>query len=309
MKIAPDIVSLIGKTPLVKINRLFSDYECIVAAKLEQFNPCSSIKDRTAFGMILDAEKSGKLHPGGTLIEATSGNTGIALSFIAIARGYKSIIVMPESMSIERQRLLTAFGARLILTPSHLGMKGSIDEAEKLAETIDGAFLVGQFSNNSNATIHEKTTAEEIIADTDGKVNVFIAGIGTGGTITGVGRRLKQHNSSIKIIGVEPSSSAVLNGGRCGPHMIQGIGAGFVPSILDKSVIDDIITVNDHEAYEWTRKIIQQEGIFSGISSGAAACATARYLKCRRKSDDLIVTLFPDTGERYMSIPMLFKER
>lgn len=309
MNIAPDIVSLIGKTPLVKINKIFGDDDCTVAAKLEQFNPCSSVKDRAALGMILDAEESGKLISGGTLIEATSGNTGIALAFISVVRGYKAIIVMPESMSIERQRFLAAFGAEVVLTPSHLGMNGSIEEAERLASTIDKAFLVGQFENKSNPAFHEKTTAEEILEDTEGKVDVFIAGIGSGGTVTGVGRRLKKHNPSIKVIGVEPSASSVLSGGRCGPHMIQGIGAGFVPEIFDRSVIDQIIPVGDQEAYDWTRKMIQQEGIFAGISSGAALCATSKYLQFRRKTDQIIVTLLPDTAERYLSVPMLLKER
>jgi cysteine synthase A len=308
VNIASDIIALIGKTPLVRINRIFGQLDCTVAAKLEQLNPAASVKDRTALGMIVAAEQSGALGAGGTLVEATSGNTGIAMAYIGVVRGYKVIVVMPESMSVERQRLLSAFGAKVVLTPSHLGMQESIDEAQRLAATIPGAVVVGQFKNPANPTIHEQTTAEEILADTDGKVDVFIAGIGTGGTITGVGRRLKRHNAAIRIIGVEPAASSVLSGGRCGPHMIQGIGAGFVPDILDRTLIDEVIGVGDVEAYEWTRKIIQQEGIFAGISSGAAACATARYLRHRRKGDKVIVTLFPDTGERYLSVPMLLKD-
>ncbi len=307
MNIAPDITALIGRTPLVRINQIFGDHRCTVAAKLEQFNPCSSVKDRTALGMIIDAEKSGKLRPGGTVIEATSGNTGIALAFIAVVRKYNSIIIMPESMSIERQRLLTSFGVKLVLTPAHLGMKGSIDKAIELESQIEGAFLVGQFSNQSNPAIHETTTAKEILEDTDGKVDVFIAGVGTGGTITGVGRVLKRHNPQIKVIAVEPAASCVISGGQCGPHMIQGIGPGFVPDIYDKSVVDQLISVGDQDAFEWTRKIIQCEGILAGISSGAVACATAKYLKNRRKEDKVIITLFPDTGERYLSVPMLLK--
>lgn len=308
MNIYPNIVSLVGKTPLVKINKVFDCADCTVAAKLEQYNPCSSVKDRTALGMIISAEESGRLKSGGTIIEATSGNTGIALAYISVVRGYKTIIVMPESMSIERKRLLLSFGVKLVLTPPHLGMKGAIEQAEKLAASIEGSFLVGQFENSANPQFHEKTTAEEILADTDGQIDVFVAGIGTGGTITGVGRRLKKHNPAIKIIGVEPAASCVISGGFCGPHMIQGIGAGFVPKIFDMSVVDEIISVGDQEAYEWTRKIIQQEGILVGISSGAALCATDKYLRSCGKKEGLIVTLFPDTGERYLSVPMLFKE-
>jgi len=308
MNITADITCVIGHTPLVRLNRIIDAGSNAVAAKLEHVNPGSSVKDRAALGIITDAEQKGLLKPGGVIIEATSGNTGIALAFIAAARGYKTIIVMPESMSIERRRLLSAFGARIELTPAHLGMKGAIDRAVGLAKETPGAFLARQFENPANPSIHETTTAEEILADTDGKIDVFIAGIGTGGTITGVGRRLKRHNSSIRIIGVEPAASCVLSGGQCGPHMIQGIGAGFVPSILDKALIDEIITVGDNEAYEWTRKIMREEGILTGISSGAAACATDKYIRKNRPQNRLIITLFPDTGERYLSVPMLLKE-
>ncbi len=308
MKIHNDITKVIGHTPLVRLTRIIDAGTNTVAAKLEQFNPGASVKDRAALSMIEDAEMTGKLKEGGTIIEATSGNTGIALAFIAAARGYKTIIVMPESMSLERQRLLAAFGAKLELTPAHLGMKGSIDRAQALAKEIQGSFLVGQFDNPANPRIHERTTAEEILEDTDGKVDVFIAGVGTGGTITGVGRRLKKHNHKIKIIAVEPAASSVLSGGRCGPHMIQGIGPGFVPSVFEKNIIDEIITVGDQEAYEWTRKIIYQEGILAGISSGAAACGVEKYIRKNKPAGQLIVTVFPDTAERYLSVPMLFKE-
>jgi len=306
MKIAADITELIGNTPLVRLHTLFADQVATVAAKLEQNNPGASVKDRAALSMINDAEQTGRLKSGGTIIEATSGNTGIALSYIATVRKYKIVIVMPESMSVERQRLLGALGARLELTPAHLGMKGAIDRAQELVDSMENAFLVSQFTNKANPLAHEKTTAEEIIADTDGKVNVFIAGAGTGGTITGVGRRLKQFNSSIEIIAVEPASSCVITGGHCGPHMIQGIGPGFVPEIYDRSVVDQVLPVGDQEAYRWTRRIILEEGILAGISSGAAACATDKYLKQSRSGNKLIVTLFPDTGERYLSVPMLF---
>lgn len=308
MKIADNITELIGKTPLVKINRIFGENHVKVAAKLEQFNPCSSVKDRTALAMIEDAEKTGRLKPGGTIIEATSGNTGIAIAFIAVVRGYKAVIVMPESMSIERQRLLGAFGVQVVLTPAHLGMQGSIDKAQEIASGIDNVFLPFQFSNSANPEIHYRTTAEEILEDTDGLVDVFIAGVGTGGTITGVGRRLKEHNPSIQIIGVEPSASSVLSGGKCGPHMIQGIGAGFIPEIVDMSVIDEVITVGDQEAYEWTRKVIQQEGIFAGISSGAVACAAGKYLKQDGRNPKVVIILFADMGERYLSVPMLLRK-
>lgn len=304
MKYANDITELIGRTPLVKLNKLFSGNGNTVLAKLEQFNPCASVKDRAAFSMILDAERKGRLMPGGTIIEATSGNTGIALAFIAAVKGYTLIVIMPESMSIERRRLLAAFGARVELSPAHLGMKGAIDLAAKLNKEISGSFVVGQFDNPANAAIHEATTGQEIIADTDGKIDLFVAGVGTGGTITGVARSLKRHNSKIKIVAAEPIGSAVLSGHTCGPHMIQGIGAGFVPSIVDKSLIDEVITVADDEALTWTRDLIRKEGILAGISSGAAACAVGKYIKKHNVSGSTIVVVFPDTGERYLSLPM-----
>ena len=308
MNIAADITELIGHTPLVHLHSSINAGTNTVVAKLEQCNPGGSVKDRAALNMIIDAEQSGKLKSGGTLIEATSGNTGIALSLISAARGYKSLIVMPESMSIERQEILIRFGARVELTPAHLGMKGSIARARSLLNEIPGAFFLGQFDNPANPQTHEVTTAEEILADTDGKIAAFIAGVGTGGTITGVGRRLKQYDSSITIVAVEPITSDVLSGGSSGPHMIQGIGSGFIPSILDMKIIDEIITVSDQEAFQWTHTLMQKEGILAGISSGAAACGTQKFINTRKLQDKLVVTFFPDTGERYLSIPLLSKK-
>jgi len=308
MNIAESITSLVGNTPLVKIGRAIAAGSNTVVAKCEQFNPGGSVKDRAALSMVNDAEKSGRLLPGGTIIEATSGNTGIALALVAASRNYKAVIVMPETMSIERKQLLAAYGADVVLTPAHLGMRGSIDKAHELASQIPGAVVIGQFDNPANPAIHEVTTAQEIIRDTDGKVAVFIAGTGTCGTITGVGRALKKFNSNIKIVAVEPQTSNVLSGGHGGPHLIQGLGPGFVPSIADMSVIDEVITVSDQDAYQWTRKIIQGEGILVGVSAGAALCATAHYITKHTPENALIVTLFPDTGERYLSLPQLFKE-
>ncbi len=309
MNIAADITKLIGHTPLVRLNRVIASGNNIIAAKLESFNPAGSVKERAAISMIEDAEKRGLLMPGGTIVEATSGNTGIALAFIAAVRGYKCIIVMPESMSLERQRILYAFGAQVVLTSAHEGMKGAVEKAEELQLKIKGSFLTKQFDNPVNTKAHELTTAEEIIKDTDGKVDVVIAGVGTGGTITGIGKRLKQNNPSVKIIAVEPSSSAVLSGGKPGPHCIQGIGAGFKPSILDMSVIDEVITVSDEEAYSWTRDIAKKEGLFVGISSGAATCGAARYLKKAKPNNSIVVIIFPDAGERYISISKLMDDK
>jgi cysteine synthase A len=270
-------------------------------AKLEQYNPCASVKDRPAFSMIDDAEKRGLLKPGATIIEATSGNTGIGLAFIAATRDYKLVIVMPESMSSERKRLLELFGATVELTQDDFGMKGSIDKALEIHKRTKGSFLVGQFDNPANVQVHEQTTAEEILRDTDGKIDVLIAGIGTGGTITGVGKRLIKHNPDLKIIGVEPDSSAVLSGQEPGPHSIQGIGAGFVPNILDASLLNEIIQVKDDEAVFWARKIIREEGVLAGLSSGAVACACDKYIQKSKVTSANIVLIFPDTGERYLS--------
>ncbi|MBI4397381.1 MAG: cysteine synthase A [Elusimicrobia bacterium] len=303
MRIANDITCLIGRTPLVKLNKIIRANSNLVAAKLEQFNPCASIKDRTALGMVADAEKKGLLKPGSLMIEATSGNTGIALAFISAVRGYRLMIVMPESMSVERQNMLKIFGATVELTPAHLGMKGAIDRTLQIHKENEGSFLVRQFENPANTQIHEETTAEEILADTDGQVDVLILGVGTGGTLTGVARKLKAANPNVKIVAVEPSASAVLSGERPGAHMIQGIGAGFVPKILDAGLIDEIIKVANDEAFRWTRDLAQKEGILAGLSSGAVACAAAKFLE---RHPDLhgarIILIFPDTGERYISL-------
>lgn len=308
MRIAEDITHLIGHTPLVRLNKVINGNENLIVAKLEQFNPCSSIKDRPAVGMINDAEEKGLLKPGATIIEGTSGNTGIALAFIAAARRYKLIIVMPNSMTLERQNLLKLFGTRVELTPAQLGMKGAIDRAEAIHREIPDSFLVRQFENPANTRAHEETTAEEILADMDGAVDMLVAGVGTGGTITGIAGKLKRRNPAITIVAVEPTSSAVLSGGKGGPHMIQGIGAGFIPQILNTDLIDEVVSVSDEETMLWTRKLIREEGILAGLSSGAAACATQKYLAAHEVRDKNIVIIFPDSGERYTSVTKLLKE-
>ena len=308
MRVAEDITKLIGKTPLVRLNRVIDGGTNLIAAKLEQFNPCSSVKDRPALGMIEDAERRGLLKPGATIIEATSGNTGIALAFVAAARGYQLVITMPESMSSERKNILKLFGVQLELTPSRLGMKGAIERALEIKKKTKGSFLIGQFDNPANPAIHEATTAEEIWADTDGKVDVVVCGVGTGGTLTGIGRKLKQRKRSVKMIAVEPASSAVLSGEASGGHSIQGIGAGFIPSILDKEIIDAIVKVTDEDAYVFTRELIRREGILAGLSSGAVSAGAAQYLKAHPEiQSSCIVLVFPDTGERYMSLPGFLK--
>ena len=290
-----------GKTPLVALKRLFGNGNRVLA-KLEQYNPCGSVKDRAALAMIDSAVERGELEPHGTIIEATSGNTGIALAFIAAVRRYRLIVVMPDSMSVERRKLLAFFGAGVELTPAHLGMEGAIAKAEELHVSLQGSFLVRQFDNPSNAQVHENTTANEILQDTDGSVNAIVAGVGTGGTITGIARKVKKELPSVKIVAVEPANCAALSGEPPGPHAIQGIGAGFIPSIVDRELIDEVVTVTDEDAMQWMQRIVLQEGILAGISSGAAACGTAAYIKNRGIQDSTIVTLFPDTGERYLSI-------
>lgn len=307
MRIAEDITKLIGRTPLVRLNRVIDAGSNLISAKLEFFNPCSSIKDRPALGMINEAEKQGLLKSGATIIEATSGNTGIGLAFIAAARGYPLIIVMPESMSIERKNLLKLFGVQVELTPARHGMKGSIERAREIKKKIKGSFLVNQFDNPANPAIHEATTAEEIWADTDGKVDIVICGVGTGGTLTGVGRKLKALKASIKMIAVEPASSAVLSGDACGAHSIQGIGAGFIPSIL-KKYIDAIVKVTNEDAFSFARDLIRSEGILAGLSSGAVAAGAAQYLKTNPQiQSSNIVLIFPDSGERYLSLSGFMK--
>ncbi len=302
MRFANDITSLIGHTPLVRINHALPSGSNTVLAKLEQFNPCGSVKDRPALSMIEDAEERGKLKAGGTIIEATSGNTGIALAFIAAARGYKLVVTMPDSMSYERRKLFLLFGARVELTQAHLGMRGAIEKAEELRREIPGSFIANQFGNPANPRAHEETTAMEILADTDGAVDVVVAGVGTGGTVTGLARRLKREKPSVRMVAVEPAGSPVLGGGSPGPHMIQGIGAGFIPPVLDTSLVDETISVTDSEAFHRAGTVIRSEGILAGISSGAALCATQKYLERSKAEKKVVVVIFPDTGERYLSV-------
>lgn len=304
-RIADNITQLIGRTPLVRLNS-FSENGAEVVAKVESFNPLGSAKDRVGFAMIEDAEKKGLLKKGATVIEPTSGNTGVGLAFTCAVKGYKLILTMPESMSAERRALLAALGAELVLTPASEGMSGAIRRADELAAETEGSFIPGQFVNPANPDIHERTTGPEIIADTDGKVDIFVSAVGTGGTITGVGRALKKHNPDIKIVAVEPYDSPVLSGGKAGPHKLQGIGAGFVPDILDTDLIDEIITVKTEEAYAAARKSAGKEGVLVGISSGAALHAASLLAKRPENKGKRIVVLLPDTGERYLSTD-LFK--
>lgn len=305
-KIADNITQLIGRTPLIRLNS-FSENGAEVVAKVESFNPLGSAKDRVGFAMIEDAEKKGLLKKGATVIEPTSGNTGVGLAFTCAVKGYKLILTMPESMSAERRALLAALGAELVLTPASEGMSGAIRRADELAAETEGSFIPGQFVNPANPDVHEKTTGPEIIADTDGKVDIFVSAVGTGGTLTGVGRALKKHNPDIKIVAVEPYDSPVLSGGKAGPHKLQGIGAGFVPDILDTALIDEIITVKTEEAYEAARKSASKEGVLVGISSGAALHAASLLAKRPENKGKRIVVLLPDTGERYLSTD-LFKD-
>lgn len=301
MKIAENVLGLIGNTPLVKINRL-NQYGCAnVVAKLESFNPAGSIKDRTALSMIEDAEKRGLLTPGAVIIEPTSGNTGIGLAMVCAVKGYKMILTMPETMSLERRKLLQAFGAEIVLTDGEKGMKGSIDKAMELREQIPDSFIPMQFNNPANPAIHEITTAEEIWNDTDGKVDIVIAGVGTGGTISGLGKRLKEKNPDIQIVAIEPFRSQVLVGKPAGSHAIQGIGANFVPRNFNREVVDVIYPVGDIDAVDTARKLATDEGILCGISSGAAIYAALEFAKMRDNDGKLIVTILPDTGERYLS--------
>ena len=297
MRYAEDITTLIGKTPLVRINRLVSG-DNTVLAKLEMFNPLSSVKDRIGLAMIEAAEKTGRLKQGDIIVEPTSGNTGIALAFVCALRGYHLIITMPESMSIERQRILKNFGAELILTPASEGIPGAMARARKISIKRK-AFMPLQFENPANPQAHYDTTGQEIWGDTDGKVDIFISGIGTGGTISGIGRALKEKNSSVEIIGLEPEESAVLSGGKPGKHEIQGIGAGFIPKTLDMSVIDRIIRIKSGEALAMSKRLAKEEGIFAGISSGAAMSAACKV--DREVKQKIITVILPDTGERYLS--------
>lgn len=298
-----NLLDLVGNTPLVEIERIAKarGAEAQVVAKVEYFNPGGSVKDRIALNMIEDAERKGLLQPGATIIEPTSGNTGVGIAWISRVKGYKAVIVMPETMSRERQLLMKAAGAELVLTEGTKGMKGAIAEAERLQRETPGSIILGQFTNPANPEVHERTTAEEIWRDTDGNVDIFVAGAGTGGTVTGVGRALKAKNPDIRIVAVEPESSPVLSGGEPGPHKIQGIGAGFVPDILDRSVIDVVYKVRNEDALKTGRELSLYEGLIVGISSGAAAYAAIELAKLPENKGKRIVALLPDTGERYLS--------
>ncbi|MGL4854385.1 MAG: cysteine synthase A [Lentisphaeria bacterium] len=301
MRIFSDVTETIGRTPLVKINKLLGSSKATVIAKLESFNPSGCVKERIALGMIEAAEKEGLLKPGGIIVEPTSGNTGIGLATVAAARGYKLIITMPESMSIERRKIIGHFGAEIVLTAASEGMRGAIKKAEEIAHNTPGAFMPQQFDNQANVLSHYKSTGPEIWEDTDGQVDILVCGIGTGGTISGTGKYLKEKNSQIKIVGVEPEKSPVLSGGSAGPHGIQGIGAGFVPSILNRSLIDEIVKVSDMRAIEVARELATKEGILCGISCGAAMAVALEIAMRSENAGKNIVVVLPDTGERYLS--------
>ena len=307
MKIYEDITKTVGHTPLVRLKRMAEGSPAEVVVKVESFNPLSSVKDRIGVAMIDDAEKKGLLKQGSVIIEPTSGNTGIALAFVAAARGYRLILTMPDTMSMERRQLLTIFGAELVLTPGAEGMKGAIRKAEELVATTPGAVMPQQFNNPANPEIHRKTTAEEIWADTDGKADFIVAGIGTGGTLTGVAEVLKGKKPGFKAVAVEPEGSPVLSGGQPGPHKIQGIGAGFVPGVLNRGIIDEVIKVSNEDAGSTARRLAREEGILAGISGGAALWAGLEIAKRAENKGKLVVVVLPDTGERYLST-WLFKE-
>lgn len=297
-----NLLELIGSTPLLKLNHLARDLPGEVAVKLEFFNPGGSVKDRIAWAMIREAEEEGKLIPGkSVVIEPTSGNTGIGLAMVCAVRGYRAIIVMPETMSVERYNLLKAFGAEVVLTPGERGMQGAVDKARELVENTPHAFLAGQFENEANPRVHYRTTAREIWEDTGGKVDIFVAGAGTGGTITGVAGYLKEKKTGVRVVAVEPADSAVLSGGAPGPHKIQGLGAGFVPRVLDTRLLDEVIPVTYQDAMETARRLAREEGVLAGISSGAAVWAALQVAAREESKDKLVVTLIPDTGERYLS--------
>lgn len=294
------ITELVGRTPLVEVSG-FENQKARIVVKVEAFNPGGSVKDRIALAMIEDAEKKGVLKPGATIIEPTSGNTGVGLAWVGVAKGYRTILTMPETMSVERRNLLKAYGAKLELTPGAEGMKGAIARAEQLRDTIPGAVILGQFVNPANPAIHEQTTGEEVWIDTDGKVDIFVAGVGTGGTVSGVGNALKKHNSAVKVVAVEPASSAVLTTGVPGKHKIQGIGAGFVPSTYNPDAVDEVMTVTDDDAFAGARKLARTKGLLVGISSGAAFSVALALARKDENAGKLIVALLPDTGERYLS--------
>ncbi|MDD3925836.1 MAG: cysteine synthase A [bacterium] len=300
MNIASDVTALIGKTPLLRLNRISQGCRGTLAAKVEIWNPGGSVKDRIALAMVEDAERKGLIHPGDLLVEPTSGNTGIGLAMVCAAKGYRLILTMPDSMSIERRKLLKAYGAEIILTPGTEGMRGALDRAEAIVNE-QGAYMPQQFANPANPEMHRRTTAEEIWEDTDGQVDIFIAGVGTGGTITGVGERLKELKPSIRIVAVEPAASPLLSRGYPGGHQIQGIGANFIPEVLNRGIIDEVVTVEDDAAMETARRMPREEGLLAGISSGAALWAALRICKRPDSKDKLAVVLLPDGGERYLS--------
>ncbi|MBQ3461998.1 MAG: cysteine synthase A [Clostridia bacterium] len=305
-KIYKKITELVGGTPLLELTNYeeANKLEAKIVAKLEYFNPAGSVKDRIAVAMVDEAEKQGKLKPGSVIIEPTSGNTGIGLASVAASRGYKIIITMPETMSVERRNLLKAYGAELVLTDGAKGMKGAIEKAQELSETIPGSFIPSQFTNPANPAYHRATTGPEIWNDTDGKVDIFVAGVGTGGTVTGTGEYLKSQNPNVKVVAVEPASSPVLSEGKSGPHKIQGIGAGFVPDTLNTEVYDEIIKVENEDAFKTGKAVARSEGVLVGISSGAAVWAATELAKRPENKGKTIVVLLPDTGERYLSTPM-----
>lgn len=301
---------LIGRTPLLRLVRLEQQLglNAVLLAKLESFNPAGSVKDRVAKAMLDDAETKGLIGPGGTIIEPTSGNTGIGLASVAAARGYRVVIVMPDTMSVERRQLMMAYGAELVLTPGARGMTGAIEKAKELAHETPGSFIPGQFENPANPDAHYRTTGPEIWQDTDGKIDLFVAGVGTGGTITGVSRYLKEQNPAIHVAAVEPADSPVLSGGKAGPHKLQGIGAGFVPDALDQNAYDEVLTVTTEQAFEASRALGRAEGVLAGISSGAALAGAIRLAKLPENAGKTIVTLLPDTGDRYLSTGLFTAE-
>ena len=303
MKIAKKLTDLIGHTPLLELSNYEKKHalEATLIAKVESFNPLSSVKDRVGFALIQDAEERGLVNQDTTIIEPTSGNTGVGLAFVAASRGYRLILTMPETMSLERRRLVSALGAELVLTEGAAGMKGAIAKAEELAKEIPNSFIPGQFTNPANPAAHRATTAQEIWEDTDGKIDHFVAGIGTGGTITGTGEGLKAHNPGIRIVGVEPASSPVISQGKAGPHKIQGIGAGFVPDILNTDILDEVLTATNEDAYATAKELARTEGLLVGISAGAAVFAATQLAKRPENKGKQIVVLLPDTGERYLS--------